>query len=148
MIKIKILFVFTLLITISLIEAVPNQLVKRTTKFGQCDGSMKPLNVTSYPPDLVPNSEVALYIKGDFGTELTEKAKLFVTVSYSDWKYDYRFSGNICSIMKCPLPANFEIQTAVLLKDLPSGYLFSVTIFTDYDKSHDLPQACAVAKEK
>ncbi|PKC03529.1 hypothetical protein RhiirA5_380098 [Rhizophagus irregularis] len=148
MIKIKILFVFTLLIMISLIEAVPNQLVKRTTEFGQCDGRIKPLDITTYPSDFVPNNELALNIKGDFGTELTEKAKLFITVSYSDWTYDYGFNGNICSIIKCPAPANFEIRTAVLLKDLPSGYLFSVAIFTDYDKSHNRPQACAVAREK
>uniref|UniRef100_U9SK16 Uncharacterized protein n=1 Tax=Rhizophagus irregularis (strain DAOM 181602 / DAOM 197198 / MUCL 43194) TaxID=747089 RepID=U9SK16_RHIID len=96
---------------ISLIEAVPNQLVKRTTEFGQCDGRIKPLDVTTYPSDFVPNNELALNIKGDFGTELTEKAKLFIT-------------------------------------DLPSGYLFSVAIFTDYDKSHNRPQACAVAREK
>jgi hypothetical protein len=130
-----------------LIEAVPNQLVKRTTKFGQCDDRIRTLDVTSNPSDLVPNSEVALDIKGDFGTELTENAKLFVTVSYSDWTFDYGFNGDICSIIKCPAPANFEIKTAVPLRELPSGYLFSVVIFTDYDKNHERPQACAVAKE-
>ncbi|RGB42630.1 hypothetical protein C1646_662046 [Rhizophagus diaphanus] len=149
MIKIKILLVFTLLITISLIEAVPNQLVKRTTKFEKCDDRIKKtLDVTSYPSDLVPNSEVALYIKGDFGTELNENSKLVVMVTYSDWTYDYGFNGDICSIIKCPAPANFEIQTAVPLKGLPSGYLFSVLIFTNYGEIHEIPQACAVAKEK
>ncbi|PKK70723.1 hypothetical protein RhiirC2_779334 [Rhizophagus irregularis] len=130
MIKIKILFVFTLLITILLIEAVPNQLVKKTTEFGQCDGRMKPLDVMTYPSDFVPNNGLLFILKETLELNLLKKLNCL-----------------LC-IIKCPAPANFEIQTAVLLKDLPSGYLFSVAIFTDYDKNHDRPQACAVAREK
>ncbi|RGB29645.1 hypothetical protein C1646_766374 [Rhizophagus diaphanus] len=148
MIKIKILFVLILLmITISSIEAIQHQLVKRTTKFGQCDSRIKTLNVKTNPSNLVPNSEVALDIKGNLESDLNENSKLFVTVTYYDWTYDYGFNGDICSITKCPVPANtdFNLQTKVLLKDLPTDYIFSIAIFINYDENQGRPEACALA---
>ncbi|CAG8615943.1 14545_t:CDS:1 [Acaulospora morrowiae] len=144
----KLFLLLILLIAISTIEAVPNRLVKRTTNFRKWDDRLKPLTVVTQPHDLVANQQAYFNISGNLD-ELTDKSKLFIEITYSDYTWDYGFSGGICNFVKGPYPPNtdFLIQTGALLKDLPTGYICIVAPFTDYDQNHDRPSARALVTQ-
>ncbi|CAI2193387.1 11022_t:CDS:2 [Funneliformis geosporum] len=132
------IFVFILLATLSLTNAFPRQLQKRTTSFTQCsppEGSTTspPLLSVILNPDPVVNGKPDNYtVSGTLDADITETTQL--VVAYGDPVAKQivgdPYTGPVCQDAGCPIKAKspFSISADIPTPDLPSPYMIVVGI--------------------
>ncbi|CAI2167668.1 8202_t:CDS:2 [Funneliformis geosporum] len=124
---------------LSLINAFPSQLQKRTTSFVQCppiQGTTTPptfISVTLNPDPVVPGIPDKFTVSGILDSDITVKTKLFVFYAdpitgnaISDLYY-----GHVCEETGCPIKAKTPFSTSVVIptpQNLPNPYGISVNI--------------------
>ena len=128
--KHPILLLFVVLATISVINAIPHGLSKRTTQFIQCtNGNVPPLSVTITPDPMVSGQDVTYNISGTAPIDFTE-ATVEIDL-YDGQNYAQSFTGNFCDIYKqCPVKngTNFDFPFTIKPENLPQTYFIDVLI--------------------
>ncbi|RHZ86188.1 hypothetical protein Glove_54g101 [Diversispora epigaea] len=117
----KQIFVFILLTSLLMVNAIPYQLYKRTTNFGACPVDPPPslLTVKLSPDPIVPGKTVAVTISGKLAVEVpAEQGSTLAQVPFLDTDYVPiidPFSTDFCTCdgIKCPIPAGTEFNTVV-----------------------------------
>ena len=125
--KYPISFLFFVLATISVINAIPHGLSKRTTQFVQCDKSLPLLSVTLTPDPMVSDQDVTYNISGTAPIDFTE-ATVEIDL-YDGQNYAQSFTGNFCDIYKqCPVKngTNFDFPFTIKPENLPQTYYINV----------------------
>jgi hypothetical protein len=140
----QILLLFFLLATTSVINAIPHQLIKRTTDFGACPLVNSPtLGVTIAPDPVVSNQPVTFTISGNVPSDVPTNAALNVAFLDSTLNALFDFHNDFCTIsgVQCPVKANTPITltSAVTPGQLPADYYIAVGIF---DVDNQTPITC------
>jgi hypothetical protein len=133
----QILFLFFLLTTASVINAIPFQLTKRGTTFGECTTGADPkpptFTVTMDPDPVVPNQPVKFTISGSLSADLPSGAILDVAFLDGDYLPIYDFPTDFCRLSdsKCPVKANtpFTFSWSVTPGNLRTDYYIEVALF-------------------
>jgi hypothetical protein len=143
----NIIFVFILLVTLSIVNAVPHRLHKRNLEFSDCPKG-DPLEVDAKPDPTKPGEKNTYEISGKLTKEIPEDSILFI--GFVDPKPE-RLIGdpltvNFCDDdVKCPVDAGTSFEKKedyTTPDDLPDSYLVIVAIVSG-DKKELL--GCAFA---
>jgi hypothetical protein len=142
------IFVFILLAALSLVNAMPHELRKRTTTFGPCPalfGSL--LDVTISPDPVVAGASVTFTVSGTLKQDIDETTVIFIGFPDGNGKLlgDPHFR-HICSDngdVECPIKAGTKFTTTATVSapdSLPNKYIIDVGI-----EIPDLSLGCAIA---
>ncbi|CAG8557022.1 3760_t:CDS:1 [Paraglomus occultum] len=124
---------FVLVATVSVINAIPYGLSKRTTKFGVC-GETEPhpplLDVSISPDPIVSGQSVTFSVAGTAPVDISSAFALFFF--YNDkTKYNRNFGDKFCNFYNaCPVKKNdkFQFNYTVNPNDLPNSYSIDVKV--------------------
>jgi hypothetical protein len=133
----KIIFVFILLTTLLIVNAIPPQLRKRVTVFEPC-ANTPPISVTEIEPDpLIPGELGKFHFSGTLASTIPagyKAAAFFHNLDGGTAKLINYFTADICTpdgILKCPYPAKTPFSGVLSGKvpaDLPKAYGMLVVI--------------------
>ena len=125
--------IFTLLIILSMVNAIPHRLHKRATTFIQCASDVPILNVTLFPYPVIPGVNITFTIEGTPAVDITTGSTIgfgfFVTGTST-------FIGiptylDFCSFASCPKLAGVSFLTvleAPAPESLPTSYTLMILI--------------------
>ena len=131
------IFVFILLAALSLVNARPHELRKRTITFGQCPNFDGPVfDVTISPDPVVAGASVIFTVSGTLKNDIVETTQLTISfVKPNGSPLETTYSRPICSDsgdVKCPIKAGTKFTTTATVTPpgtLPNPYGIAVVIF-------------------
>ena len=149
-----ILSVLVLLATLSMVNAIPNQLYKRATIFRQCYDKYLPeiivLQVAISPDPVVAGQNDTFTITGTFRDEITTGHK--VAVQFVNPPHVTLFYEELCNYTKCPIPAGTEMIAKVPVPvpaSFPTtNYYIEVSIASAPKESPSQLAGCAMTEVK
>src|ERR1044071_1959095 len=112
--------VFILLATLSIAYAIPHELLKRETSFGQCEGGPPVLTVKISPDPVVPGSPNTFTISGTLEEDIPESAQLMGFFSDPNARKIIRDPTKkpVCEDSKCP-KANVPFTLTLDISEVP-----------------------------
>ena len=143
-----------LLATISVINAIPHKLNKRTSVFGQCPLTPAlPTFEATVTPDPVVGGQLATYnISGIAQTDFPDNAEIIILISdtFNGTPYDSPFGGDFCNIPgspPCPIKKGTSFNRLFTSVQTPDGIpsSFADTILLMQADTTTSTIACAVA---
>ncbi|CAG8598635.1 11249_t:CDS:1 [Paraglomus brasilianum] len=147
-------FLLFLLAAISVINAIPHKLNRRTSVFGQCPLSPAlPTFDATIVPDPVVGGQLATYnISGTAQTDFPDDAEIIILISdaFGQAPYDSPFGGDFCNIPgnpPCPIKAGTSFNRLFSSVQTPDGIpsTFTDTILIMQADTTTSTIACAVA---
>src|SRR3954454_1683845 len=133
----KFIFICILLVTLSVINAIPLQLHKRALVFQKCGGdTLAGLDVTVTPDPLVPGYLSMFEVSGKSVVDDIPEGSV-LAIAFLDYNVKdppgviYIFNGKVCPVLGCPYPAKtpFTLTAEVLVPAvLPDSYVITVSV--------------------
>ena len=146
------IFVFILLAALSLVNAMPHELRKRTTSFKQCPNSklanVPILDVTISPDPVVSGASDTFTVSGTLEKDIVETTPLVIEFfDASGTVLGTPYAEPICGTSggpDCPIKAGTKFTTTATITapdSLPSQYFIGVAVA----ESPEVALGCAVA---